>query len=168
MSANNYGRKQKTMELEQIRDLIGLMKENDLTEVRIIEGEMRLLLKRGQAGAEIPVAIAQVPQPAFTPLTPAAAPVASAAEAAKPAEAAPGATINSPMVGTFYAAPSPDAAIYARVGDHVNPDTVVCIIEAMKVMNEIKAEASGTIQKIMVQNAQAVEFGQPLFQIKPD
>ena len=150
------------MEIQHIRDLIGLMKENELTEVRIIEGETRLLLKRGSAPAEAPITIA--------PAMPAPVQVAqpqAAAPAAKPAEE-PGATINSPMVGTFYTAPSPDSEAFVRIGDHIHKDTVVCIIEAMKVMNEIKAETSGTIQKILVQNAQAVEFGQPLFQIKPD
>ncbi len=157
------------MELEQIRDLIGLMKENELTEVRIIEGETRLLLKRGQAVTDMPVAVTPIPQIPVPQAVPAALPQAAAAETdAKPAPVDTGASIKSPMVGTFYAAPSPDAAAYVRVGDHVNPDSVVCIIEAMKVMNEIKAETSGTIQKILVQNAQAVEFGQPLFQIKPD
>jgi acetyl-CoA carboxylase biotin carboxyl carrier protein len=72
------------------------------------------------------------------------------------------------MVGTFYAAPAPDAEPYLRVGDHVNPDTVVCIIEAMKVMNEIKADVAGTIERILAKNSDPVEFGQPLFQVKPD
>jgi acetyl-CoA carboxylase biotin carboxyl carrier protein len=152
------------MEIEHIRDLIGLMKENDLTEVRIIEGDTRLLLKRGKDVSEIPMVAAPI------------APVQQMAQAAMPAQAsaAPvaamesGVTIDSPMVGTFYTAPAPDVDVYVRVGDHVNPDTVVCIVEAMKVMNEIKAEVSGTIEKILVQNAQAVEFGQPMFRIKSD
>ncbi|NLE28548.1 MAG: acetyl-CoA carboxylase biotin carboxyl carrier protein [Phycisphaerae bacterium] len=154
------------MEIQHIRDLIGLMKENELTEVRIIEGETRLLLKRGSAPVDAPMTLAPaMPAPLQIATPQAAAP--AAAPAAKPAEE-PGETINSPMVGTFYAAPSPDSEPFVRVGDHVHADTVVCIVEAMKVMNEIKAETSGTIQKVLVQNAQAVEFGQPLFQIKPD
>jgi acetyl-CoA carboxylase biotin carboxyl carrier protein len=72
------------------------------------------------------------------------------------------------MVGTFYEAPSPEAAVFVEVGDHVSEDTVVCIIEAMKVFNEIRAEMSGTIEKILVKNAQAVEFGQPMFVVRPD
>jgi acetyl-CoA carboxylase biotin carboxyl carrier protein len=156
------------MELEQIRDLIGLMKENDLTEVRIIEGETRLLLKRGQGMAEVPATVVSLPQAQVPQVLPAAAASAAVDASAKAAPAETGAAIKSPMVGTFYSAPSPDAEVYVRVGDHVNADSVVCIIEAMKVMNEIKAEVSGTIQKILAQNAQAVEFGQPLFQIKPD
>jgi len=154
------------MELEQIRELIGLMKENDLNEVRIIEGEKRLLLKRGK-GDVAPVMVAPaVPQVAAMPAPAAPAPAAAPAAAAKAQESGP--SINSPMVGTFYAAPAPDAEPYVRVGDHVNPATVVCIVEAMKVMNEIKAEMSGTIERILVKNAEAVEFGQPLFQVKPD
>ena len=75
--------------------------------------------------------------------------------------------IKSPMIGTFYRAPSPEAAPYVEVGTEVNPDTVVCIIEAMKVMNEIKAEAKGVITQVIVENAKPVEFGQPLFKIRP-
>jgi acetyl-CoA carboxylase biotin carboxyl carrier protein len=153
------------MEIQHIRDLIGLMKENELTEVRIVEGEMRLLLKRGSAAVEAPVTVTPLAAPSLPVQVQAGS--AAAPVAPKPVEEL-GATINSPMVGTFYSAPSPDSDIFARVGDHVNKDTVVCIVEAMKVMNEIKAEVSGTIQKILVQNAQAVEFGQPLFQIKLD
>jgi acetyl-CoA carboxylase biotin carboxyl carrier protein len=151
------------MELEQIRELIGLMKENDLTEVRIIEGEKRLFLKRG-SDEPAPV-VSMVPAPA--PMMAAPAGVPASAPAAKPAEPL-GLTINSPMVGTFYAAPAPDADPYIRVGDHVNPDTVVCIIEAMKVMNEIKADMAGTIERILAKNSDPLEFGQPLFQVKPD
>jgi acetyl-CoA carboxylase biotin carboxyl carrier protein len=155
------------MEIQHIRDLIGLMKENELTEIKIIEGDTRLLLKRGSTVVDAPVAVAPVmAQPMSAPVQ-AVASAAAPAPAAKPAEDL-GATINSPMVGTFYAAPSPDSENFVRVGDHVNADTVVCIVEAMKVMNEIKADVAGTIQKILVQNAQAIEFGQPLFQVKPD
>ena len=151
------------MEIDNIRDVIGLMKENELTEIKIIEGETRIFLKRG---CDTPVVAMSAPAPQFH------APVAQAAPAAPASAAAPevpvGPTIDSPMVGTFYAAPSPDAAPFARVGDHVNADSVVCIVEAMKVMNEIKAEISGTIEKILAKNAQPVEFGQPMFVIKPD
>ena len=99
----------------------------------------------------------------------AAAPVAAAAPAAAPAaESAPAArvTIDSPLVGTLYRSPSPEAAPFVKVGDKVTPDTVVCIVEAMKVMNEIKAEKSGIIRDILVENGSAVEFGQPLFVIE--
>jgi acetyl-CoA carboxylase biotin carboxyl carrier protein len=154
------------MELEQIRELIGLMKENDLTEVRIVEGEKRLLLKRGRQDTG-PV-VAMSPMVPVSGMMPASAPSAAPVPAAKPADADVAAAINSPMVGTFYTAPAPDADPYIRAGDHVNPDTVVCIIEAMKVMNEIKAEISGTIERVLAKNADPVEFGQALFQVRPD
>lgn len=99
-------------------------------------------------------------------------PVASHAAAATPAASAAAAdnlvNIPSPIIGTFYAAPSPDSLPYVKVGDHVTNDTVVCIIEAMKVMNEIKAETTGIIEKVMIPNGQAVEFGQVLFKVRPD
>ncbi|NBC11507.1 MAG: acetyl-CoA carboxylase biotin carboxyl carrier protein, partial [Planctomycetes bacterium] len=90
---------------------------------------------------------------------------AAAPDQTEPAPAGP--TIDSPMVGTFYASPSPDADAFVAVGSKVKPDTVVCIVEAMKVFNEIKAEAAGEIVEILVENGAAVEYGQPLFRIKP-
>jgi len=115
-------------------------------------------------------------EPAAPASTPAPAPAPAAAAPGQPASAAPepaaddddtGETIDSPMVGTFYTASSPDAKPFASVGDHVDTESVVCIVEAMKVFNEIKAETSGTITKVLVENGQAVEFGQPLYVIKP-
>ncbi|MGP8021236.1 MAG: acetyl-CoA carboxylase biotin carboxyl carrier protein, partial [Limisphaerales bacterium] len=98
-------------------------------------------------------------------------PVISASPAVLPGNVSAVATgeieIKSPMIGTFYRAPSPEAANYTEVGSEVNPDTVVCIIEAMKVMNEIKAEAKGVITQVLVENAKPVEFGQPLFKVRP-
>jgi len=146
------------MDVARIRELIELMKENDLSEVRIVDGETRLLLRRGQAMAPVPI----VP----------AAPAPAAAPAAGPAKGEAEdhglVPISSPMVGTFYAAPAPDAEPYVKVGDRVNPGTVVCIVEAMKVMNEIKAEVSGTVAKIVARNASPVEYGQPLIMVRPD
>jgi acetyl-CoA carboxylase biotin carboxyl carrier protein len=97
----------------------------------------------------------------------AAGAAAPAHDAAADDAAAPAATIASPIVGTFYAAPAPDAPPFVKVGDTVDADTVVCIVEAMKVMNEIKAEQCGVIRKVLVDNATPVEFGQPLFEIDP-
>jgi acetyl-CoA carboxylase biotin carboxyl carrier protein len=94
-------------------------------------------------------------------------PASSAAAAAPVAAASNEVDIKSPMIGTFYRTPSPDAAAYVDIGSEVGPDTVVCIIEAMKVMNEIKAEAKGVITQILVEGAKPVEFGQPLFKIRP-
>jgi len=154
------------MDIKHIRELIKLMKDNDLTEIRINEGEEKLLLKRGTSDV---VQIAQTPlsvQPTTVAPPATAQPVENQTQ--KPADTENYVTIDSPMVGTFYAAPAPDAEPYVKVGDKVTPDTVVCIVEAMKVMNEIKAEVSGTIEKILVNNAEPVEFGQPMFQVKPD
>lgn len=165
------------MEIKHIRELIKLMKENDITEIRINEGETKLYLRRGSAELPVIGTASYVQQAA--PLSPAAEVQAGRmlpSEPAKGPEPAKGSedegkegeyvTINAPLVGTFYAAPAPDAPPYVKVGDKVNPDTVVCIIEAMKVMNEIKAELSGTIVDVLVKNGEPVEFGQPLFKVK--
>ena len=109
-----------------------------------------------------------IPAPAVLPVS-AGVPIA-VAPAAQPPAAPPASTlpsINSPMVGTFYSSPAPDAPAYVEVGTMVNAETVVCIIEAMKVMNEIKAEMSGTIVEVLAENGKPVEFGKPLFRIKP-
>jgi len=150
------------MDVDKIRELIELMKANDLNEVRIVDGDSRLLLKRGgEVHQVMSMPMASAPMMA-------AAPVAAPAAAAAESDDANLQKIASPMVGTFYAAPSPDAQPYVRVGDRVTPDKVVCIIEAMKVMNEIKAEVSGVVARVNIQNGQAVEFGQPLFLVRPD
>ncbi|MBE6389816.1 MAG: acetyl-CoA carboxylase biotin carboxyl carrier protein [Lentisphaerae bacterium] len=148
------------MDFEQIRNLVKLMGEYNLTEVKIQSDNCNLCFRRGDD--RMPAAI-----PAVLPAVPAVAPAPAAAPAsAAPAPAAPAAkvqTIDSPLVGTFYQAAGPDAEPFVQVGDRVNPDTVLCIIEAMKVMNEVKAEKSGVIKEILVGNGQAVEFGQPMF-----
>jgi acetyl-CoA carboxylase biotin carboxyl carrier protein len=147
------------MDIKEIKQLVKLMVDQDLTELDIAYGENRIALKRGPGGA-----------PVVTATTVAATSVAraSAAEAQgaqKPAENL--IEIKSPMVGTFYAAPSPDSEPYLQVGSGIGEQTVVCIIEAMKVMNEIKADCAGTIAEVCVKNAQPVEFGQVLFRVRP-
>ena len=152
------------MDVEKIRELIELMKDNELTEIRIVDGESRLLLKRGgqqPVFAPLPAAVAPA---AAAPAPTAAAPAAMSPE---PGEDAGLVAITSPMVGTFYAAPAPDADPYVSVGDRIKVGTVVCIIEAMKVMNEIKSEVAGTVEKILVDNTSPVEFGQPVFMVRP-
>jgi acetyl-CoA carboxylase biotin carboxyl carrier protein len=159
--------KDKDTDIKKIKELVEMMVANDLVEMEIIDGDNKILLKRPQPqqAAVAPVQmIASAMPPAYT------MPVAQAP--ATPQAAAPEAQdnlvdIKSPIVGTFYAAPSPDSAPYVKVGDDVNAETLVCIIEAMKVMNEIKAETAGTVAKIMVANGQAVEYGQVLFKVKP-
>jgi acetyl-CoA carboxylase biotin carboxyl carrier protein len=157
------------MKVEDIKVIVQMMAENDLTEFKIEAEDMHLCIKRGAEGTSVTVpqviqAPAAMVAPAGVPAAP--APVAGAAAAAPEVSEAPKETIDSPIVGTFYSASSPDAEPFVQVGSKVSPDTVVCIVEAMKVMNEIKAEKSGTIKEILIENAQAVEFGQPLFVIE--
>lgn len=154
------------MDLEEIKQIIALMKRNELTEFELEREGGKIRIKRGPNGsAQSDTAVIPLPvQTAPVVVAPAAAPAA-----AVPAPAAPAADtteIKSPMVGTFYRAPSPEAAPFIEVGAVVNEETVVCIIEAMKVMNEIKAEVKGVITEVLMENAKAVEFGQPLFRVR--
>lgn len=143
------------MDMQQIKSVIGLMREENLSEFAIEEDGFKLSLKRaGLAPLAAPAAPAAVPAPA-------AAPAAPAAPAPSPDDGLD--KIAAPLVGTFYRASSPDADPFVKVGSTVTKDTVVGIIEAMKVMNEIKAETSGVIKKVLVDNAMAVQYGQPLF-----
>ena len=156
------------VDLKTLRQLIKLMVDNDLTELDIQAEGGPVKLRRdsqGSAASSAPT-LPPVVQTAAAPVPP--APSQAAAPEAPVDEDDDTVTINSPMVGTFYSASSPDAKPLGSVGDRVDPDTVVCIVEAMKVFNEIKAEMTGTIQKVLVENGQAVEFDQPLFTIKPD
>lgn len=157
------------MDQEYIRKLVELMVESDLTRVEIREGDTHLLLKRGHAPI---ISASGMPQPMT--LAPAALPAAaqpataSAPSAAPPAEPAGGETyITSPMVGTFYASPDPESPPFVSVGAMVGPETVVCLIEAMKVFNEIKAGVSGRITRVLVKSGEAVEFERKLFAIAP-
>lgn len=156
------------MDLRKLKTLIDLVSESGVAELEITEGEdhVRIVNRKDSAPA---AATAAVAAPAPIPVAAAAAPTAEAA-AATPAAAAPAAaenrqTINSPMVGTFYRAPSPGAKPFVDVGQHVKAGDTVCIIEAMKLLNEIEAETDGVIQEILVENGAPVEFGQPLFVI---
>ncbi len=152
------------MKIEEIKTIVKLMSENDLTEFKIESEDMTLCLKRGSQKIAA-VAPAMVPAPAIAPVA-APAPVASAPAAAAPAvSVAPdkAKTIEAPIVGTFYRSSAPGAEAFVKVGSKVDADTTVCIVEAMKVMNEIKAEKSGVIKEILVENGQPVEYGQPLF-----
>ncbi len=147
------------MDIKEIKALIDLMKKNGLTAFEMEKDGFRIALAK-ESGF----------QPAVTYAAPAplqAAPVAPTATSAAPAPvASSGKEIPSPMVGTFYTAPSPESPPFVTVGQEVTPDTVVCIIEAMKVMNEIKAEVAGTITEIAAENGQPVQFGQALFRLK--
>lgn len=142
------------------------MRKNSVTEFELEKDDFKIRLKRGTNGGATALA-SEVTQ--GVPIAPALTVAASGPPAAPspPVPASNEVDIKSPMIGTFYRAPSPESAPYVEVGVEVNPDTVVCIIEAMKVMNEIKAEAKGVITQAMVEDAKPVEFGQPLFKIRP-
>ncbi|MGD1277545.1 MAG: acetyl-CoA carboxylase biotin carboxyl carrier protein [Tepidisphaeraceae bacterium] len=143
------------MDMSLLQRLVKLMQANDLNTVELRDGDRRVTLKRGPAAAEGPIIV---------PPIAATTPTAAAAAAEESANLLP---IKSPMVGTFYVAPSPDAKPFVSVGSTVDEETDVCIIEAMKVFNNVKAECRGTITKILVSNGQAVEFGQVMFLVKP-
>jgi len=155
------------MKIEEIRTIVQLMSDHDLTEFKVEAEEMHLCIRRG---GETVLASAPMAMQPFgpAPMISSPPPPATSELEGKTEEASKtsGETIDSPIVGTFYTAPSPEQPPFVTVGSTVSPDTVVCIVEAMKVMNEIKAEKSGTIKKILVDNTQAVEFGQPLFVIE--
>jgi acetyl-CoA carboxylase biotin carboxyl carrier protein len=150
------------MDIKDIKVLVQLMVENDLGELEIADGESKVHLKR--QGPAAPVIAMTAPAPAYAAAAPAAREAAAPVAPAKPAEDL--IEIRSPMVGTFYAAPSPDSEPFVQVGAAVREDSTICIVEAMKVMNEIKAECSGIIREVCVKNAQPLEFGQVLFRVK--
>jgi len=161
---------QKDTDLQKIKELIDIMERNGLLEVEIKHGDDKIFLKRCAPQQPIPAGTA-----ALRPESVASAAGADMTElpAAETPPSAPAKEedleeIKSPIVGTFYVTPSPDSEPYVEVGSHVEPQTVVCMVEAMKVMNEIKAETSGTIVEILVTNGQAVEYGQVLFRVRPD
>ncbi len=150
------------MDLKEIKQIIDLMKRSDLTEFEIEEQDLKLRICRDSKHA-VPV-VAHAPVAAAPVAAP--APVAPAPAASAPAEDKNALVVKSPMVGTFYRSPSPDSKPFVDVGTAVQPDSVVCIIEAMKVMNEIQSEVKGIITEMLVENGQAVEYGQPLFKLK--
>jgi acetyl-CoA carboxylase biotin carboxyl carrier protein len=148
------------LDLKAIKQVVDLMKRSELSEFELEEEGFKLRLSRKNGDA---------PQIIHAAAPVAAAPVAApaAAEApAAPVEEVGISIVKSPMVGTFYAAGSPESPAFAKVGDKVGADSIVCIIEAMKVMNEIQAEISGTVTEVLIENGEAVEYGQPLFKVK--
>ncbi|PZP27646.1 MAG: acetyl-CoA carboxylase biotin carboxyl carrier protein [Roseateles depolymerans] len=154
------------MDLRKLKTLIDLVSESNISELEITEADGKVRIVKTDGTVAAPVAYAPVAVPAAAAV---AAPAAAAAPAASAPAAAPvetGHIVKSPMVGTFYRASSPNAKAFADVGQAVKEGEAICIIEAMKIMNEIEADKSGTITKILVENGQAVEFGQPLFVIE--
>jgi acetyl-CoA carboxylase biotin carboxyl carrier protein len=158
----------KETKLRKIKELVELMRDNDLIELEIVDGDNKILLKRPQPPAG--PTITQIPMASLPAVAPVAAPTGEPTEVETPADQEDQGLveIKSPIVGTFYLAPSSDSQPYVTVGSKVKPDTVVCIVEAMKVMNEIKAETGGTIAEILCETGEAVEYGQALFKVKPD
>ncbi|MDF0749450.1 acetyl-CoA carboxylase biotin carboxyl carrier protein [Marinobacter sp. 71-i] len=149
------------MDIRKIKKLIELLEESDVEELEIHEGDDSVRISRRREQLAAPQYMAQYPSPAPQPAS-APQPSASAAdEPAKPAEPS-GHAVKSPMVGTFYRSPSPTAKAFVEVGQSVKAGDVVCIVEAMKMMNQIEADKSGTISEILVENGQPVEFDQPL------
>lgn len=154
------------MDIAELKKLVKLMNENDLVELEIEEQGSTVRLRKAPAVQGFsPAALAAHALPTVTAIPSAPPPAAPAAPAGPP----PGTVeIRSPIVGTFYRTPSPESPSYVNPGDRVKVDSVVCIIEAMKVMNEIKAEISGEILEVLVENGEAVEYDQPLFRVKVD
>jgi acetyl-CoA carboxylase biotin carboxyl carrier protein len=155
------------IDVQQVRELIELMVEHNLGEIRIKQGETTISLRRGPSG-EISMAAPQQMMPAM--------PMQQIQQQPANVEPAPEedtsaddglVAITSPMVGTYYASPNPESPPFVAIGTEVNNESPICIIEAMKVFNEIKAEVNGTIERILVQDEQAVEFGQPLMMVRP-
>jgi acetyl-CoA carboxylase biotin carboxyl carrier protein len=165
----------KDSDLQKIKELIEIMKRNELVEVEISHGDDKIFLKRCQPQPAVSGsgtgAVIGGPDISTAPAAPNAA--QTSAQQVPPSVSEPQleddlVEITSPLVGTFYMTPSPDSEPYVEVGSYVDAQAVVCIIEAMKVMNEIKTETGGTIAEILVANGQAVEYGQVLFRIRPD
>ena len=155
------------MDLKDIKAIIDLMKKNSVSEFELEKPNFKIRLKRAGNGTGPAREYDEAASMSY-PSPPVAVPPPAASLAPAPSVAAtPELEIKSPMIGTLYRAPSPESANYIEVGAEVNLDTVVCIIEAMKVMNEIKAEARGVVTQVLVENAKPVEFGQPLFKLRP-
>ena len=160
--------KGRPMDLKELRALLKLVEVSDIEELEIERQGQRVRIRR-RGGNALPMAVA-TPSPAPLPpppAPPALQPAPAAAPAPPPARAENLVTIESPMVGTFYRAPAPDAEPYVKEGQVVEKGSVLCIIEAMKLMNEIEAEVKGRIVSVLVENAQPVEYGQPLFLVEP-
>lgn len=151
------------MDLRKLKTLIDLVSESNVSELEITEAEGKVRIVKS-APAAAPVAYVAAPAPVAAPAV--AAPVPEVATAAPAAPAQAGHTVKSPMVGTFYRASSPGAKPFAEVGQTIKEGETICIVEAMKILNEIEADKSGTITQILVENGQAVEYGQPLFVIE--
>jgi acetyl-CoA carboxylase biotin carboxyl carrier protein len=160
------------MNQKELKDLIDFLVEKDITEFELERGDVKVRVKRGAEPVVVPVptSVPAVPMPAVETRPPVAAAATAAPAAATPAEAAAEAglhIVKSPIVGTYYEAPSPGSPPFIKVGDEVTTGQVLCIVEAMKLMNEIESDVAGEVVKILVTNNQPVEYGQSLFAIRP-
>ena len=167
MTGNSGSNPGDVFDVKKVRKFIELMNEHDLAEIDLKQGDQRIRLRRG------PELVTVASSPVMSAgSAPAAASSAGVSAAAKPSEAAAdegnAVIIKSPMIGTFYASPNPESPAFVKVGDRVGPDTTVCIVEAMKVFNEIPAECSGRIVAVLAQSGEPVEFNQPLFRVEPN
>ena len=152
------------MDLRKLKTLIDLVSESGISELEVTEGEGKVRIVKNAPPVYVQPSASYAPQYAAPAPLPGAAPEAPAAAPATPAAVAPqGHVVTSPMVGTFYRAPSPGADPFVQVGDTVKEGQTICIIEAMKLLNEIESDKSGVVKEILVDNGQAVEYGQPLF-----
>ena len=154
-----------TLDLRRVKQLVELMRTNDLTDIEIKQGEGQIILRRSSQTATVFSGVPMAVPSQAAPVIPPQVIVPSPPAAQPPGESANTTIIKSPMVGTFYAASSPDASPFVKVGDTVTPEKTVCLIEAMKVYNEIQAECTGKIVAVLVSNGATVEFGKPLFRI---
>lgn len=156
------------MELKDIKELIALIRKNDLSEFSLEQEGFKITLKRGYESQPLTAGLSYGPQllASGQMQLPASGQGAPAPAALPPPQSETLRDLPSPMVGTFYSAASPEAPPFASVGQQITPDTVICIIEAMKVMNEIKSEVSGTIVEIVAENGKPVQYGQPLFRLR--
>ena len=151
------------MDLRKLKKLIDLVQESGIAELEITEGEEKVKIVKGGGISVVPAAAAAALPQMAAPEPPRAPAPAAAAPAAEPPAGQEGHVVKAPMVGTFYRSPSPDAKVFVEVGQTVKEGQTICIIEAMKLMNEIESDASGVVKAILVENGQPVEYGQPLF-----
>ncbi len=155
------GKPKDVFDVGRIREIIELMEQHELCEVDLQQGDEKIKLNRGSSAPMLAA-------PQYAPAPAAAQPAGSAPAASSDSPADGTITINAPMVGTFYARPNPDSELFVKVGDTVNDDTIVCIVEAMKVFNEIPAECSGKIVEVLIGDQQPVDFGKPMFRVQPN
>ena len=151
------------MDLRKLKKLIDLVQESGIAELEITEGEEKVKIVKGGAISVVPTAAAAVLPQMAPPEAPRTAPAPASTPAAEPPAGQEGHVVKAPMVGTFYRSPSPDAKAFVEVGQSVKEGQTICIIEAMKLMNEIETDAGGVVKAILVENGQPVEYGQPLF-----